>query len=143
MRVLETTGPATVGQLAWVRHSNLEIDGWEAAAGELPSLPARQNRSIYNSLRRSLDQLVDRGVLAKRADPEGQIRYQLSPARHGYKAMALASLAQAKLGPEHYRRLVDADSTAETVLGAICAATGWTPQKVKTAIESIAQVLKG
>lgn len=141
LRVLERAGPSTLGQLVWSRENKSEAQGWTLMAGELPTLPARENRSAYNSTRRSLDLLVEQGAIVKETDRAGQLRYRSSPPRHSNKTLALANLAQAKLGPDHYQRLLTSGATSKTVVDAICSTTGWSPVKTRTAVESIAKVL--
>lgn len=141
LRVLESAGPSTLGQLVWARENAATIADWAETATELPALSARENRSAYNSTRRSLDRMVDQGVLVKETDRAGQMRYRSCPPRHAHKMLALANLAQAKLGADHYGQLLAAGATSKTVIEAICSTTGWTPTKTRTAVESIAKVL--
>jgi len=125
----------------WARANQATVWEWLEAGGELPMLTARENRSIYNSTRRSLDLLVQQGAIVKETDRAGRTRYCPSPPRHAHKMLALANLAQAKLGADHYKRLLSADATSRAVVEAICSTTGWTPAKTRTAVESIAKVL--
>lgn len=140
--VIDSAGPTTVGQLAWARNNLAEPKDWVRNGSEMPAATAREDRSAYNSVRRSAEALVSQGVLTK-DDDGGQTRYRRESTPHLQRALALSSLAQAKLGEEHYERLLHTDAQASAVLNAVCAATGWTPAKTRLAVDSLAQVIEG
>lgn len=140
--VIDTAGASTMGQLVWARNNLDNPRDWVSNGSEMPSLTARQNRSSYNSVRRSTDALVSQGILTKDEDGE-QTRYRRRSTPHLQRALALSSLAQAKLGDEHYERLLEANVQSRAVLEAVCAATGWTPMKTRMAVDSLAQVIEG
>ena len=142
VEVIDTAGPSTIGQLAWARNNLANPTDWVRDGNEMPSATAREDRSVYNSLRRSAETLVTQGVLTKDGDG-GQSRYRRRSNPHLQRALALASLAQAKLGDDHYERLIEADVHAGAVLEAVSAATGWTPAKTRLAVDSLAQVMEG
>ena len=139
--VIDSAGPSTVGQLVWARDNLVDPKDWESNDSEMPSSTARQNRSTYNSVRRSTEALVSQGILAK--DDGEQTRFRRRATPHLQRALALASLAQAKLSNEHYERLLQTNAQSATVLDAVCAAAGWTPAKARLAVDSLAKVIEG
>ena len=140
--VIDTAGALTLGQLVWARENLTNASDWASDGSEMPSLTARQNRSTFNSVRRSTDALVAQGVLAKDEDG-GQTRFRRQSTPHLQRALALSSLAQAKLGNDHYERLIQADVRSGAMLEAVSAATGWSPMKTRLAVDSLAKVIEG
>ena len=140
--VIDAAGPSTMGQLVWARNNVDNPKDWVSDGSGMPSLTARQNRSAYNSVRRSTDTLVSQGVLAKDEAGE-QTLYRRRSTPHLQRALALSSLAEAKLGADHYQRLLEADVRSGEVLEAVCAATGWSPMKTRLAVDSLAKVIEG
>jgi len=140
VEVIDTVGPSTLGQLVWARNNLKTPTDWVRDGSDMPAATARENRSTYNSIRRSAETLVSQGVLSKDGEG-GQYRRKSTPPLQ--RALALSSLAQAKLGDDHYERLLHADAKAAAVVDAVCAATGWSPAKTRLAVDSLAQVIEG